>query len=251
MENAIVAKDLHIVYRSIQGASLFKVIFKKGTKVRQHKAVKGVTFTIHKGEIVGLIGKNGSGKSTLLKCVANIFAPDSGTLDTCGNSVSLMSIGVGFQSELPGRENIYLSGMLMGYDKAYIESKMEEIIEFSELGEYIDQPVRSYSSGMYSKLAFSISAILDADIILCDEVLSVGDVNFKKKSFAKLKELISRDDKTVIIVSHNNDTIRNLCTRVIWLHNGVLTMDGEPDKVLTAYEEFMDAQSAKEKKAMN
>ena len=159
-----------------------------------------------------------------------------------------MAIGIGFQKELSGRENIYLSGMLLGYTKEYIEEHYDEIVEFSELGDFINAPVETYSSGMYSKLAFSITAILESDIILVDEVLSVGDVNFKKKSFAKLKEMIAQDDKTVLLVSHNSDTIRKLCHRAVWLHDGKLKMDGDVNSVVDAYEDFMDKISAAKKK---
>lgn len=239
MHEAIIVKDLHITYSSIQSGSLLSSLIGKGAKVKKFEAVKGVSFDVKKGEIVGLVGKNGSGKSTLLRCVANIFKPDEGSLDTLGNSVALMSIGVGFQSELSGRENIYLAGMLMGFDKKYIDEKIDEIIEFSELGDYIEQPVRSYSSGMYSKLAFAITCILDADIILCDEVLSVGDANFRKKSYEKLLSIIKNEDKTAVIVSHYSSTIRSLCDRVIWLHEGKIRMDGATEEVMDAYDEFM------------
>lgn len=239
MDKAIEVKDLRITYSSVQASSLFKAITGKGAKIKKFEAVKGVSFTVNKGEIVGLVGKNGSGKSTLLRCVANIFKADSGTLDTHGNTVALMSIGVGFHVELSGRENIFLSGMLMGFSKKYIEERLDRIIEFSELGEFIEQPVGQYSSGMYSKLAFAITSILDADIILCDEILSVGDAKFRQKSYDTLVDLIGRDDKTGIIVSHYGSTIRNLCTRVIWLNDGVIMMDGDPDEVMDAYEEFM------------
>lgn len=243
MENtpALIINDLHITYKTVQAQTLFRAILSRKSQIKKFEAIKGVSFTLNKGEIVGLIGKNGSGKSTLLRAVADIFKPDGGTIDTCGNSVSLMAIGVGFQKELSGRENIFLSGMLLGYPKDYIQEHYDEIVEFSELGDFIDAPVETYSSGMYSKLAFSITAILEADIILVDEVLSVGDVNFKKKSFAKLKEMIAQDDKTVLLVSHNSDTIRQLCRRAVWLHDGELKMDGEVNAVVDAYEEFMDS----------
>ncbi|MBQ6164525.1 MAG: ABC transporter ATP-binding protein [Clostridia bacterium] len=248
-EPALIINDLHITYRTIQAQTIFKTIFKRGSQIKKFEAVKGVTFTVPKGEIVGLIGKNGSGKSTLLKAIANIFKPDSGSIDTCGHTVSLMAIGVGFQKDLSGKENIYLSGMLLGYTKEYVASRYDEIVEFSELGEFIDAPVATYSSGMYSKLAFSITAVLEADIILVDEVLSVGDINFKKKSFARLQEMISQEDKTVLIVSHNNDTIRNLCNRAIWIHNGNFIMDGEANAVVDAYEAYMEAEAEKKKLA--
>lgn len=156
-----------------------------------------------KGQILGIIGKNGSGKSTLLRALAGIFSPDEGTIETYGNSISLLAIGVGFQKELSGRENIMLSGMLLGFSEQEVREKMPAIIKFAGLGKFIDMPVRTYSSGMYSKLAFSITAILETDIMLIDEVLSVGDQRFKKKSLRKMKSLIADEDRTVVIVSHS------------------------------------------------
>ncbi|HHU84633.1 MAG TPA: ABC transporter ATP-binding protein [Clostridiales bacterium] len=247
MEDAIIIKDLHISYRTVQAASIFKALFKKEKKVKKFDAIKGISLTIKKGQIVGLIGKNGSGKSTLLRAVANIFKADAGTIDTCGNTVQLMSIGVGFQNDLSGRENIYLSGMLLGYTKEYINEQLDNIIEFSELGDFIDQPVRTYSSGMYSKLAFSITSTLESDIILVDEVLSVGDVNFRKKSYARLKEMINQEDKTVLIVSHNSNTIRELCSHAVWLNDGILKMTGEVNEVVDAYEDFMSKETEKKR----
>ena len=156
-----------------------------------------------------------------------------------GYNVSLLSIGVGFQKELSGRENIYLSGMLLGFKEEEIKKKADEIIEFSELGDFIDVPVNTYSSGMHSKLAFSITAILETDIMLVDEVLSVGDEKFKKKSYAKMQSLISNKDRTVVIVSHSLGSLEKLCTSVLWLHEGEIKMIGKPKDVIAKYREFM------------
>lgn len=239
-EIAIEVKNLHVRYRCLNKMSIRKSLFKfKKSRVEMFEAVKGISFSVPKGKIVGVVGKNGSGKSTMLKTIAGIFAPDEGSIDLHGNSVSLLSIGVGFQKKLTGRENIMLSGMLLGFSESHIKSKMDEIIEFAELGTFIDRPVKSYSSGMHSKLAFSISAILETEIILVDEVLSVGDAKFKKKSYAKMKELISDDNRTVIIVSHNADTLRKLCDDILWIHDGVMKMYGTVEEVLPLYEEFM------------
>lgn len=203
------------------------------------EAVRGVSFNVPKGQIMGIIGKNGSGKSTMLRAIAGIFAPDSGSIDLHGFSVSLLSIGVGFQKKLTGRENIILSGMLLGFSEEHIKEKMDQIIKFAELGDFIDRPVRTYSSGMYSKLAFSITAILETDIMLIDEVLSVGDAKFKKKSYNKMKKLITDKSKTVIIVSHSSETLRKLCDTILWLHDGEVKMQGSVAEVLPVYEEFM------------
>ncbi len=240
-EIAIQVKNLCIEYRTLKPMSLRQSLFSlKKNKMAITKAVKDVSFDVEKGKIVGIIGKNGSGKSTLLRAIAGIFSANSGSIDLFGHSVSLLSIGVGFQNQLSGRENIFLSGLLMGFPEKVIKEKMDEIIEFSGLGKYIDMPVKSYSSGMFSKLAFSITAILETDIILIDEVLSVGDATFKKKSYNKMKELISNADRTVLIVSHDMSTLRNLCNEIIWIQDGVLIKQGAPEEVLSEYEEYMN-----------
>lgn len=240
MEYAIEVENLKIRYRCLQKMSIKKSLLSmKKSNIEVFEAVKGVSFKVPQGEIMGIVGKNGSGKSTMLRAIAGIFSPDEGRIDLHGKSISLLSIGVGFQKKLSGRENIYLSGMLLGFTEEEINKKIDEIIEFSELKKFIDKPVKTYSSGMYSKLAFSITAVLETEIMLIDEVLSVGDAKFKKKSYEKMKELISHKDRTVIIVSHNSDTIKNLCTSVLWLHDGNMKMLGTPDEVMPKYEEFM------------
>ncbi|MBR4759421.1 MAG: ABC transporter ATP-binding protein [Lachnospiraceae bacterium] len=240
-ETVISVKDVHIRYKVVKVEGIKKSFFSlKKTKLEEIEAVKGVSFDVYKGEIIGLVGKNGSGKSTLLRSVAGIFSADEGTIDIGDYSISLLSIGVGFKGELTGKENIYLSGLLLGFSKEEINAKYKEIVNFSGLGKFINMPVKTYSSGMHSKLAFSITAVMETDIILIDEVLSVGDIQFKKKSFRKMQDLISARDRTVIIVSHSNETIRNLCTRVIWLNDGEIEMDGETEEVLAAYEAYME-----------
>ena len=239
-EYAIEVKDLCINYKGLKSYSIKQNLLRgKKNKAEVFEAVKNVSFNVRKGEILGLIGKNGSGKSTMLRAIAGIFTPNSGSIDLHGNSVSLLAIGVGFQTELTGRENIMLSGMLLGFTEEQIKAKSQEIIEFSELGKFIDQPVRTYSSGMHSKLAFSITAILNTDIMLIDEVLSVGDARFKKKSYKKMKELITDENRTVVIVSHETKTIRELCHKVLWINDGEMMRYGDTEEVLTAYEEFM------------
>lgn len=237
-EVAISVDNLHVYYRDMKRFSLKRNKKDRGSG-KIFKAVKGVSFEVKKGEILGICGKNGSGKSTLLRAISGIFSADHGTINLHGNSISLLSIGVGFQKRLTGYENIYLSGMLLGYTKEEIDSKINEIIEFSELGEFINKPVSSYSSGMHSKLAFSITAILETDIILIDEVLSVGDIHFKEKSYNKMKELISDENRTVIIVSHSTNTMAELCDRVIWLHEGQIKDEGKPKEIMNKYNEFM------------
>ena len=209
------------------------------SKLEVYEALKGISFEVKKGEIMGIVGKNGSGKSTLLRAIAGIFSADSGSIELATDSVSLLSIGVGFQKKLSGRENIILSGMLLGFSEQEVRDKMDEIIKFANLGKFIDMPVKTYSSGMYSKLAFSITAVLETDIMLIDEVLSVGDAKFKKKSYKKMQELIMDENRTVVIVSHSTETLEKLCTSLLWLHDGEIKMQGDTKTVLDAYNEFM------------
>lgn len=239
-EYAIEVENLCISYRGLKSYSIKQnLLHGKRARAEEFQAVKNVSFKVEKGEILGLIGKNGSGKSTMLRAIAGIFSPNSGTINLHGHSVSLLSIGVGFQKELSGRDNILLSGMLLGFSEAQIREHMDEIIQFSELGKFIDAPVRTYSSGMHSKLAFSITAVLETDIILIDEVLSVGDSRFKKKSYAKMKKLISDTNRTVVIVSHDMKTIRDLCSKVLWINDGEMVQYGDTETVLEAYDAFM------------
>lgn len=240
-EYAIEVTDLKIRYKCLNKVSIKQSLFSlKKAQADVFEAVRGVTFKVPKGEIMGVVGKNGSGKSTMLRAIAGIFSADEGTIDLHGHTVSLLSIGVGFQKKLSGRENIFLSGLLLGFTEQQVREKLEEIIEFSELGDFIEKPVRSYSSGMYSKLAFSITAILETEIMLIDEVLSVGDVRFKKKSYEKMRELIMNKDRTVIIVSHSTETISKLCDTVLWLHEGNLKMVGPVEEVLPLYNDYME-----------
>jgi len=238
-EIAISVKNLDIYYKEIKRFSLAKSGVNNLMNAKVFHAVKNISFEIPKGQIVGICGKNGSGKSTLLRAIAGIFSADRGEIDLHGNSISLLSIGVGFQKRLSGYENIFLSGLLLGFSEEQIKEKLDEIIEFSELGDFIYKPVNSYSSGMYSKLAFAITAILETDIMLIDEVLSVGDIRFKQKSYSKMKELISDENRTVIIVSHSSSTLRSLCDRVIWINEGVMMGDGDANEIVDKYEEFM------------
>jgi len=249
-EISISVNNLHIAYRGLKKFSIKKSLLKLKTSKREiFEALKGVSFEIEKGKILGIVGKNGSGKSTLLRSIAGIFSPDKGSINLHGNSISLLSIGVGFQPALTGYENIFLSGMLLGFTEEQVREKLKEIIEFSELGDFIYSPVKTYSSGMYSKLAFSITAILETDIMLIDEVLSVGDIQFKAKSYAKMKELINDTNRTVVIVSHSTGTLRELCDEILWLHEGKIKMLGDCNEVLDKYQEFMENDALKREQA--
>lgn len=239
-KKAIELKDVCINYRILNATSVQKRFFHRKQREFIFEAVKHVSFAVEEGGILGIIGKNGSGKSTLLRSIAGVFSPNGGEIDLKGHSVSLMALGVGFKDTLTGRENIMLSGMLLGFTQRQILEKMEEIIAFAEIGEFIDRPVRTYSSGMHSKLAFAITAMLETDIMLVDEVLSVGDERFRRKSLEKMKSLILDRNRTVIIVSHSTDTLQELCDRILWIHDGEIREIGAPQEVLEHYVEFMN-----------
>ena len=198
-------------------------------------ALNGVDLTIYQGEAVGIIGSNGAGKSTLLKLLSRVTAPTEGEIDIYGRIASMLEVGTGFNPEMTGRENVYLNGAILGMTKAEIDAKMEDIIEFSEVREFIDTPVKRYSSGMFVKLAFSVAAHLDAEIMIMDEVLAVGDMAFQKKCLAKMKEAANQDGRTVLYVSHNMNTIRTLCDRCIVLDKGKVVFNGDVDTGISVY----------------
>lgn len=238
-ELALKVDHVSIDYHDLSHMSLHQSIL-KGEAKRSNtvRAVNDVSFTVEKGKILGIVGRNGSGKTTLLRSIAGIFQPDEGTIDTFGNRVALMAIGIGFNGNNTGRENILKSGMLLGCSLDYVKEHMNAIIEFSELGDFIDRPVRTYSSGMYSKLSFAVTAILDTDIMLVDEVLSVGDEHFRKKSYKKMEDLML-SDRTVLIVSHTTSTLKKFCNQVLWINDSQFVMMGDTEEVLSAYEESM------------
>ncbi len=236
---ALEVKDVSISYRILNNISLRKTLFHKKERNEVFEAVKHVSFQVEEGGILGIIGKNGSGKSTLLKSMAGVFSPNDGEIDLHDHSVSLMALGVGFKEELTGRANAMLSGMLLGFTEKQMEEFMPGIIEFSEIGDFIDKPVRTYSSGMHSKLAFAITAMLETDIMLVDEVLSVGDEKFRVKSMNKMRELITDADRTVVIVSHDIPILKELCDNVLWIHEGNMMRIGDPETVLDEYVQFM------------
>lgn len=198
-------------------------------------ALDGLDITIQPGEAVGIIGHNGAGKSTLLKLLSRVTAPTEGKIDIYGRISSMLEVGTGFNGELTGRENVYMNGAILGMTKAEIDSKMEDIIEFSEVREFIDTPVKRYSSGMYVKLAFSVAAHLDSEIMIMDEVLAVGDMAFQKKCLEKMRNAANREGRTVLYVSHNMSTIRTLCDRCIVLDKGKVIFDGDVEKAIEIY----------------
>ena len=211
-----------------------RICFWKTTKVQKRQVLKNINLDIKKGETVALIGTNGSGKSTLLKLMTKILYPNKGTLETHGKLTSLLELGAGFHPDFTGRENIYFNAAIFGLTRQEIDKRIDEIIEFSELGDFIDNPVRTYSSGMYMRLAFSIAINVDAEILLIDEILAVGDQHFQDKCFAKLKEM-KKSEKTIVIVTHSLGQVRELCNRAIWLYNGEVRMDGTPNEVVDEY----------------
>ena len=198
------------------------------------KAIDDLSFEVREGEILGLLGPNGSGKSTLLKLMTKIIYPNSGTIETNGKLTSLLELGAGFHPDFSGRENIYFNASIFGLTKKQIDERLDQIIEFSELGSYIDNPVRTYSSGMYMRLAFAVAINVDAEILLVDEILAVGDQHFQEKCIAKMKELKSQG-KTMVFVTHSMNTVKEFCTRAVWLCNGKIKMDGTPDEVIEEY----------------
>ncbi len=198
-------------------------------------ALSGVSFEVNRGEALGIIGANGAGKSTLLKLISRITTPTHGKIYIDGKVASLLEVGTGFHPELTGRENIYLNGSILGMSKKEIDSKIDSIIEFSECEQFIDTPVKRYSSGMYVKLAFSISAHLDADILIMDEVLAVGDIKFQHKCINKMREIASQEHRTILYVSHNMESVRRLCDRCIILDHGQMIFDGDTDEACKRY----------------
>lgn len=198
-------------------------------------ALDGIDLEIHKGEALGIIGANGAGKSTLLKILSRVTAPTTGDIWINGRIASMLEVGTGFHGEMTGRENIYMNGAILGMSKKEVDAKIEDIIDFSECRQFIDTPVKRYSSGMYVKLAFAVAAHLDSEILIMDEVLAVGDMKFQKKCLGKMGDAAGREGKTVLYVSHNMATIRNLCTRCIVLNKGKIIFDGDTEQAISIY----------------
>ena len=207
---------------------------KNNYHVRAFWADKDITFSLEKGDMLGIIGTNGAGKSTLLKAISGIMEPTRGQVKRKGSIAALLELGSGFDSELTGRENIFLNGAILGYTKEYLERKQQDIIDFSELGDFINMPIKTYSSGMMMRLAFAIATVVNPEILIVDEILSVGDEFFQKKSFARMQELMS-GGTTVLFVSHSLPQIQEMCSRVIWLEDGHIRMNGETDTVCAQY----------------
>ena len=213
-----------------------KLLFLSRNRKEKREVLKGINLNIKKGEAVALIGTNGSGKSTLLKLMTKILYPNSGTIEINGKLTSLLELGAGFHPDFSGRENIYFNASIFGLTKKEIDEKLNDIIEFSELKNFIDNPIRTYSSGMYMRLAFSVAINVNADILLVDEILSVGDEHFQNKCIEKMLEL-KKQGKTMVFVTHSMESARKLCNRAVWLYNGKIQMDGDSNEVIKKYVE--------------
>ena len=227
------SKDFKVIYDK-PNTLKERLVFWKNNKKEYKHILKNINLTVKKGETVALIGTNGSGKSTLLKLMTKIIYPTKGTISTYGKLTSLLELGAGFHPDFTGRENIYFNASIFGLSAAEIDARVADIIRFSELEEYIDAPVRTYSSGMYMRLAFSVAINVDAEILLIDEILAVGDQHFQDKCFSKLREL-KNSGKTIVIVSHSLESVKELCNRAVWIFEGEVRLDGETSYVVDEY----------------
>jgi teichoic acid transport system ATP-binding protein len=241
---AVKVESLSVTYRTTieKRPTLKKTLLRLGRReriVRQTRAVRGVSFEVPHGTVLGIIGVNGAGKSTLMRTVAGILPPSEGRVEVRGRVSTLLALGVGFKGELTGAENVVLGGLAAGLTRDQLAAKFDEIAEFAELGDFIDMPMLTYSSGMYGRLAFSLAVTIDPDILLIDEALSVGDARFRQKCFDKMRELCARAG-TILMVSHGLKSVRELCEEVVWMHNGEIAMRDEADTVIEAYRRFLD-----------
>ncbi len=217
--------------------ALFAKFFRHHVDFHDFDAVKNVSFVIHPGEMVGIVGRNGSGKSTLLKIIAGVYPPSAGTVQVDGTIAPLIELGAGFHSELTGRENILINGLLLGYSRQEMLEREQRIIDFAEIGDFIDAPVKQYSSGMYMRLAFSVATEVDPDILIMDEILAVGDAGFQQKCFERLRRF-RESNKTILLVTHTMQQVIDHCDRAILLDQGRMTADGHPDEVVELYKEI-------------
>ncbi len=243
---AISVQDVHITYRTVIDPRANTIrhtltqLGRRGTtgrKVREIKAVRGVSMDVPHGSVLGIIGANGAGKSTLMRAIAGILPPTSGQIVVNGRISTLLALGVGFNGQLSGRENVILGGLAAGLSRRQVNERFQEIAEWAELGEFIDMPMKSYSSGMYGRLAFAVSTHMEPDVLLVDEALSTGDAHFRRKSYDKMQELVGQA-RTIVIVSHGIGAIREMCDDCVWIHKGELVRRGKPDDVAAEYLEF-------------
>jgi ABC-type polysaccharide/polyol phosphate transport system ATPase subunit len=241
---AIAVEDVSVTYRtSLERApTLRSTVLKLGRRekiVREIEAVKHVSFDVPHGEVLGIVGANGAGKSTLVRTIAGILPPSEGRVEVHGRVSTLLALGVGFNKKLSGRDNVVLGGLAAGLKRGQLAEKYDDIVEFAELEDFMDMPMRTYSSGMYGRLAFAVAVMMEPDILLIDEALSVGDAKFRRKCARKMRELCS-EDRTVVLVSHALGTIQELADHAIWMDHGQLRMWDDPDSVVNAYTEFLE-----------
>ncbi|MDO4815536.1 MAG: ABC transporter ATP-binding protein [Bacillota bacterium] len=236
--------NVSVQYRknnATSAAEIIKNLFKKGKNSGGFWALRNLSFSLQQGDMLGVIGRNGAGKSTTMKAVSGTITPASGTITHEGKICALLELGAGFDREMTVKENVYLRGALLGYSREYIDSKYDEIIDFADMREFEDNPFRTLSSGMKSRIAFSIASMVEPDIIILDEVFAVGDGDFKKKSQERMQEIIGSGSTTALIVSHNLSTVRKQCNKVLWLNKGRMVMFGEANEVCDEYKKFMDS----------
>jgi ABC-type polysaccharide/polyol phosphate transport system ATPase subunit len=241
---SISVEDVSVTYRTAfeRAPTVQTTLTRLGRRerlVREVEALKGVSFEVQHGSVLGVVGANGAGKSTLVRTIAGILPPTSGRIEVHGRVSTLLALGVGFNRNLSGRENVVLGGLAAGLTREHLREKYDEIVEFAELEDFMDMPMQTYSSGMYGRLGFSVAVNMDPDILLIDEALSVGDARFRRKSFEKMRELCS-EDRTIVLVSHAMGSIEELCDQAIWIDKGELKLEGEPDEVIDAYTTFLD-----------
>jgi ABC-type polysaccharide/polyol phosphate transport system ATPase subunit len=238
---AVRVEDVSLTYRLPleRRPTLKGRLSRKEIGFREIEAVKDVSFGVRRGTVMGVIGANGAGKSTLMRMVSGILPPQSGRIEVVGRVSTLLALGIGFNRNLTGRENVVLGGLAAGLSRQEMLAKYDEIVAFAELEDFMDMPMRTYSSGMYGRLAFSVAVNMDPDILIIDEALSVGDARFRKKSFEKMRELCGQD-RTIVLVSHALGSIEQLCDTAVWMHKGELRMCAEPHAVVEAYTKFLD-----------
>jgi len=243
-EPRIRVEDVSVTYRTSLDASptLRSTVLRLGRRekvVREIQALRDVSFEVPERQVLGVVGANGAGKSTLMRTVAGILPPNSGRVEVHGRVSTLLALGVGFNGKMTGRQNVVLGGLAAGLSREQLQEKYDEIVAFAELEEFMDMPMRTYSSGMYGRLAFAVAVTMEPEILLIDEALSVGDARFRKKSFRKMRQLCG-EDRTIVLVTHALGSIKQLCDAAIWLHRGELRMWDEPDAVVDAYTEFLE-----------
>ena len=244
MSRVVEVEDVHLAFPLVRYRAMgvkeavvtYYARWRRAPRETQFWALRGINMTVEKGEVLGLVGRNGSGKSTLLRVISGIYEPDRGRVETAGTISSLLELGAGFKDELTGFENVRLSGAIMGFAPAQVAKLAPDIVEFSGLAEFMDQPLKTYSSGMRARLGFAVASAVNPDILLIDEVLAVGDAQFRERSMSRIEQMVESKDTTVIIVSHNTQELQRLCTRLVLIDRGRVIIEGDPDRVMVEYD---------------